>query len=53
MVYQRHKVLTDFFVSLGVDPAVAARDACKVEHDLSQETFDKLLIHAQQNIKGE
>ena len=52
-VYQRHKVLTDFFVSLGVDPAVAARDACKVEHDLSQETFDKLLIHAQQNIKGE
>lgn len=41
-VYNRHKVLTDFFISLGVDPEVAVRDACKVEHDLSQETFEKL-----------
>lgn len=41
-VYNRHKVLTDFFISLGVDPDVAVRDACKVEHDLSQETFEKL-----------
>jgi len=52
-VYQRHKVLTDFFVSLGVNPDTAARDACKVEHDLSQETFEKLLAHAQRNIKEE
>ena len=52
-IYSRHKALTDFFVSLGVSEEIAAKDACKVEHDLSQETFDKLLIHAQQNIKGE
>lgn len=45
-VYQRHKLLTEFFVRLGVDPAVAAADACKVEHDLSEETFEKLLEHA-------
>lgn len=44
-IYQRHKALTDFFISLGVDPEIAAQDACKVEHDLSQETFQKLLGH--------
>ena len=44
-IYRRHKALTDFFVSLGVDPEIAARDACKVEHDLSTETFDRLLGH--------
>lgn len=44
-IYHRHKTLTDFFIRLGVDPATAARDACKVEHDLSQETFDRLLEH--------
>ena len=50
-VYQRHRVLTDFFIRLGVDSEVAARDACKVEHDLSQETFEKLLLHAKEKIK--
>lgn len=44
-IYRRHKALTDFFISLGVDPEVAAQDACKVEHDLSQETFERLLGH--------
>lgn len=41
-IYERHKVLTDFFVSIGVDPDTAQKDACKVEHDLSQVTYDKL-----------
>lgn len=41
-VYGRHKTITRFFVLLGVDPAVAAEDACKVEHDLSDETFARL-----------
>lgn len=44
-IYQRHKALTDFFIRLGVDPQIAARDACKVEHDLSAETFERLLGH--------
>lgn len=45
-IYQRHRLLTEFFVRLGVSPDVAARDACKVEHDLSDETFEKLCDHA-------
>ena len=40
--YERHKVLTAFFVELGVDEAIAARDACKIEHDISDETFEAL-----------
>lgn len=41
-IYGRHKTITRFFVLLGVDPAVAAEDACKVEHDLGDETFARL-----------
>ena len=37
--YERHLFLTDFFVSIGVDKEIAARDACKIEHDISDETF--------------
>ncbi len=46
-VYDRHRLLTEFFVRLGVDPEVAAQDACRVEHDLSEQTFSKLVEHAQ------
>ena len=46
-VYERHRLLTDFFIHLGVDPEVAASDACKVEHDLSAETFEKIKEFAQ------
>lgn len=42
----RHRALTEFFIRLGVSPDVAEKDACKVEHDISQETFDKLMAHA-------
>ena len=38
-IYDRHKVLTSFFWSLGVSKENAAADACKVEHDLSEETY--------------
>lgn len=41
-IYERHKLLTKWLTALGVDPAVAARDACKIEHDVSTETFQKL-----------
>ena len=40
--YERHVVLADFFVHLGVDKAIAAQDACKIEHDISDETFAAL-----------
>ena len=45
-IYTRHKVLTQFFVSLGVDAETAREDACKVEHDLSEKTFDLIRKHA-------
>ena len=38
-MYHRHKTLTRFLVRLGVDPVVAEEDACKIEHDLSEESF--------------
>lgn len=41
-VYGRHKAITKLFVMLGVDPEQAAEDACKVEHDLSNETYDRI-----------
>ncbi|MEG1593799.1 MAG: iron dependent repressor, metal binding and dimerization domain protein, partial [Oscillibacter sp.] len=41
-VYGRHTTITRFFTLLGVAPDVAAEDACKVEHDLSDETFRKI-----------
>ena len=41
-VYERHCLLTEGLVSLGVDPAVAEEDACRIEHDISEESFDKL-----------
>lgn len=42
-IYERHIVLTQFFESLGVSREVAIKDACKVEHDLSKETFDAIV----------
>lgn len=41
-IYTRHKVLTDFFTKLGVSEEIAREDACKVEHDLSHETFQAI-----------
>ncbi len=43
--YERHTLLTDIFVRLGVDPVVAAEDACKIEHDISDVTFEALKRH--------
>ncbi|MBR2930556.1 MAG: metal-dependent transcriptional regulator [Clostridia bacterium] len=41
-MYERHKILTDFFVSLGVPEEVATEDACKIEHHISEETFEAI-----------
>ena len=40
--YERHLFLTDFFVSIGVKKETAEKDACKIEHDLSDETFQAM-----------
>ena len=41
-VYERHKVIACALMALGVDEETAYEDSCKIEHDISQETFEKL-----------
>ena len=41
-IYDRHKTLTRFFMQLGVDEETARADACKVEHDISEETYQAI-----------
>lgn len=43
--YERHTLLTDMFVRLGVPEKIASLDACKIEHDISEETFEALKNH--------
>lgn len=45
-MFHRHKTLTHFLIRLGVDPVVAEDDACKIEHDLSEESFLAICRHA-------
>ncbi|MBQ6026552.1 MAG: metal-dependent transcriptional regulator [Lachnospiraceae bacterium] len=44
-IYDRHQVLTECLISLGVSEELAAKDACKIEHDLSKETFAAIKKH--------
>ena len=41
-IYERHTFLTNWLTSLGVDPEVAAEDACKMEHAISSESFSAI-----------
>lgn len=38
-IYERHTVLTEWLISLGVSPEIAAEDACRIEHVISAESF--------------
>ena len=44
-MYTRHKLLKDFLIRLGVDEETASEDACKIEHDLSEQTFEAIRRH--------
>lgn len=44
-IYERHTVLTELLTSLGVSPETAAADACRMEHDISDETFSCIKAH--------
>ena len=44
-IYERHTVLTAALEALGVDRETAAEDACKIEHDISDRTFDAIKAH--------
>ncbi len=52
-IYERHVVITRMLVHLGVSEEVAAADACKIEHDLSDETFRCMKAHFQGIAQGE
>ncbi len=41
-VYERHEIISNILVHLGVDPEIAAADACKMEHQISEESFQAL-----------
>ena len=46
----RHHSLTRCLIALGVDAATAEADACKIEHDISQKTFDAICAHAKAHL---
>ena len=46
-IYERHTLLTEFLVRLGVDRETASADACKIEHHLSDKTFAAIKDHAE------
>ncbi|UNT96916.1 metal-dependent transcriptional regulator [Allobaculum mucilyticum] len=43
--YQRHLFFTEMLTNIGVDPDIAAQDACRLEHCISQETFDAIVSY--------
>ena len=47
-IYERHTILTQCLIFLGVDEKTAAEDACKIEHDISDETFEAIKNHMKQ-----
>ena len=50
-IYERHTLLSKFLVRLGVDEKTATEDACKMEHDISDQTFQAMKRHASQEVE--
>lgn len=48
-IYERHRILTQLLMGLGVDEATAAQEACKIEHHISDDTFQKMKAHLTQH----
>ena len=48
-IYERHRLLAKFFMLIGVDEGNATADACKIEHDISDESFEKIKDFIQKN----
>ncbi len=48
-IYERHKALTAFLTLLGVDPDLAEEDACKIEHDISHDTYVAICKYVNEN----
>lgn len=50
-IYERHKVLTALFVGIGVDEETASEDACRIEHVISDKTFNAIKKHMKEHMK--
>ena len=50
-IYERHCILTEGLIFLGVEPETAEQDACRIEHDISRETFEKLKEYWERFVK--
>ena len=48
-IFERHVVLTEYFLRLGVPEEIAADDACRIEHIISDETFNAIKTHLEKN----
>ena len=46
-IYERHTILTEYLIKLGVDRETASKDACKMEHVISRTTFDAIKKHTE------
>ncbi|WP_444642964.1 metal-dependent transcriptional regulator [Caproiciproducens sp. R1] len=51
-IYERHRLLTDLLMNLGVDAETARKDACKIEHDLSAASFEAIRRHVDGKASG-
>ncbi len=51
-ILERHTVLTDMLIALGVDREIAVRDACKMEHAISDESFEAIKRHIEKINSG-
>ena len=51
-VLEKHRLMTEFLISLGVSPDVAAEDACRIEHVLSDESFEAIKNHVMKYTQG-
>ena len=50
-IFERHEIIAHVLIGLGVTPEVAYADSCKIEHDLSNETFEKIKEFYENKIK--
>lgn len=50
-IYEKHKTISEFLINLGVSKEIALEDACKIEHDISNETFNAIKAYNISNNK--
>ena len=51
-IYERHELIRKWLIKIGVPEEVAAQDACKMEHDLSVVTFERMKAYIQKTLEG-